>query len=259
MSRPLHIHLPDPRPTHHPVAAAPRPPMAAPGTGSGGDVSALRPRLDRIPAGSTSGGLSGPGAVLDPRVGDPGPAGAVATGSGRGAHTLAAALAVQGIAMRPRTVRQYLDLRELVTGVPMPRGGTDRIRHGAQARAELAELKKADAGTLQLFHLDAAGCAPTLPPTSTGCRPGHRGHLPYAHLQGRRGHVMAALAAPGTTPQLAGTIHAACRRLRQDLAPSYPPMPSAESLCAKGQAKRRSMRCSRARRIQVSVVAGSSS
>lgn len=33
----------------------------------------------------------------------------------------------------------------------------------------------------------------------------------------------------------------------------------AESLCAKGQAKRRSMRCSRARRIQVSVVSGRAS
>ena len=70
------------------------------------------------------------------------------------------------------------------------------LRHKQEAALEAA----ARAGLLQLFFLDASGFSPSLPPTYTWSLPGRRLHIPHEHPQGRRVHVLTALAALGTTP-----------------------------------------------------------
>ena len=88
------------------------------------------------------------------------------------------------------------------TGPGTGGGGSGRVA-GAQ--------EKARDGHLRLFYLDESGFAPSLPPTYTWSRPGHRPHIPHENTEGRRVNVVAALAAPGPTPTEPLTWGAAAR------------------------------------------------
>lgn len=60
---------------------------------------------------------------------------------------------------------------------------------------------EAAAGKRDLYHLDEVGFAPTLPTSSTWARVGTRPIVPYEAPQGRRVHVIGALAADGPRPR----------------------------------------------------------
>ena len=132
-------------------------------------------------------------------------------------RTLSAALATQGLHLQPRTVRKYLGLMGPATSAPRPVCGTNRTRNGWRWPApSYRRLKKARAGQLPRLYLDESGFSPSLPPTYTWSRPGTRPHVPYENTQGRRVHVVAALAAPGTTPTAPWTWGAAARTWKSE-------------------------------------------
>ena len=61
--------------------------------------------------------------------------------------------------------------------------------------------REAAAGERDLYHLDEAGFAPTLPTSYTWARVGTRPIVPYEAPQGRRVNVIGALAADGPRPR----------------------------------------------------------
>jgi hypothetical protein len=84
--------------------------------------------------------------------------------------------------------------------------------------------QEAAAGERDLYHLDEAGFAPTLPTSYTWARVGTRPVVPYEAPQGRRVNVIGALAAHGPRPRF---VYASRRTGRPTKTPKTPKTPRA--------------------------------
>ena len=128
-------------------------------------------------------------------------------------RTLSETLATQGLHLQPRTVRKYLRLM----GASYQRTNSC-LRHKqdpervAAARAELQELKKRPLTAISSsFTWTKADSRPLCPPPVLGADPDTAPTSPTKTRRGRRVNVVAALAAPGTTPTEPLTWGAAAR------------------------------------------------
>ena len=90
--------------------------------------------------------------------------------------------------------------RDLAAHPGQPAAPTGPAAGGAGPDRAAGTQKKSREGALQLFFMDEVGFALTLPMTTTWALPGQRPRVRHKHTQGRRIHVLAGQAAPGTTP-----------------------------------------------------------